>query len=329
MKRRSLLGFAAAALAAPPSLFAQPGRVYRVGFLGVSMPTPEILRVSVEPLMQGLRDRGWIEGQNVVVEQRWAGGKSERFAPLAAELLQTKVDVIVTVSSEAALGVRKVTQAVPIVATFLSDPINHGLIRSYARPGGNVTGLTSDAGGASLGAKALEYLKQAVPDATRVAALLNPTSAVARALLKQAESAAKSLQIELRPVEAAGPERLEGAFAEMKKHRADALLVQADAMLFTQRARIGELALRHRLPMSATMPSFAEAGAMIAFVADFSENYRRAAGYVDLILKGANPGDLPVDQPTRFQLTLNLKTAAALGLKLPYQLLLRADRVIE
>jgi putative ABC transport system substrate-binding protein len=330
MRRRNLLGFAAAIVAAPLELLAQPvGKVYRVGFLGISVPTPEILKISLEPFRQGLRERGWIEGKNIVVEQRWAEGKSERFAELRAELVRLKVDVIVTVTSEAALAIRKSTQSTPIVGTFLGDPIKRGLIESYTRPGKNVTGLTSEAGGLNLDAKALEFLKLAVPASSRVAVLFNPRSAFGPGLLREVESAAKSLRIALRPVEAASPEQLEDSFAEMRKDGVDALLVIGDSMLFTHRERVAELAIRNRLAAGAVMPQFAQAGGLIGYIADFSDNYRRVAGYVDLILKGANPAELPVEQPTKFQLTVNVKTANALGLKLPYVLLLRADRVIE
>ena len=330
MKRRNLLGFMVAALAAPSKLFAQqPSRVYRIGLLGVSTPTPEILKGSLEPFRQGLRERGWIEGRNIVIEQRWAEGRSERYSKLAAELVRLKVDVIVTPSSEAVLGVRQATRTVPIVGTFLGDPVKLGLAQSYAHPGGQVTGLTSEAGGLPIAAKTLEFLKQAVPTASRISVLLNPKSAIARGLLNDIEPAAKSLKVELFVVEAGAPEQFEHAFARMKQDRADALHIPGDSMLFAHRAWIAELALRHRLPMSSAMPEYAQAGGLINYVMDSSDNYRRAAGYVDKILRGANPGELPIEQPTRFQLVVNVKTARALGITIPQSLLLRADRVIE
>lgn len=328
MRRRDLLAFIVALLSFPARA-QRSSRVYRVGFLGISQPKPEIVKISLEPFKQGLRDRGWIEGQNVVIEERWAGGKSERFPQLAAELVERKVDVIVTVTSEAAVSVRKATTLIPIVGTFLGDPVGRGLIQSYARPGTNVTGLTSDAGGLSLEVKALEYLRQAVPDAASIAVLLNPRSTAGARTLELLVVAAKSLRLELRHVEATTPEHVEKAFAQVHSSAAQALLVISDAMLFTQRARIGELAIRHRLPAAAAMPGFADAGGLIAYVADFSDSYRRVAGYVDLIFKGASPAELPVEQPTKFELTVNLKTARAIGVKAPYALLLRADRVID
>ena len=278
----------------------------------------------------GLRERGWIEGQNLVIEQRWAEGKAERFPELAAELVRLNADVIVTVTSEAVLGVRKATKTIPVVGTYLGEPIRRGLIQSYARPGGHVTGLTSEAGGLNnLDAKALEFLKQAVPGASRIAVLLNPNSDLARGLLREVEAAAKSLKVTLRPVEASAPEQLERAFARMREDRAAALLVVGDSMLFVNRARIAELAIKHRLPTSGVMPLLAHAGGLISYVADFSDSYRRAAGYVDRILKGASPADLPVEQPTKFQLVINLRTARAIGLTVPQSLLFRADQVIE
>ncbi|MGQ0547464.1 MAG: ABC transporter substrate-binding protein [Betaproteobacteria bacterium] len=312
-----------------PAIAQRLSKAYRIGFIGISQPTPDIVRISLEPFKQGLRDRGWIEGENVVIEERWAHGKSDRFSEIAAELVQKKVDVIVTVTSEAALGVRKATASIPIVGTFLGDPVKRGLIQSYARPGTNVTGLTSDAGGLSLDIKALEHLKQAVPGATRITVLVNPKSAAGPQLLEIVKVAAISLRIEVSPVEVGAPEHLERTFIQMGAGPANALLVLSDAMFFTHRFRIGELATRHRQPSAAAMPGFADAGGLMAYVADFSDSYRRVAGYVDLILKGASPAELPVEQPTKFELTVNLKTARAIGLKLPYVVLLRADRVID
>lgn len=328
MKRRIVLGLAAVALAAPARLLAQqPGRVYRIGILGTAAPTPDNLRITLEPFRQGLRERGWIEGQNIVIEERWAEGKSERYPELAAELVRLKVDVIATSIVSAALAAKKVTQTIPIVAALASDPVEGGLVQSYARPGGNVTGLTDEAG--PLDEKALEFLISAVPSAKRVAVLIDASASDLRPMMERIAPAARSLKLELRPVEARKPEELEVAFARMREDRADALIIAPSSMFFIHRARIAELAVKHRLATSSRLPAFAQAGALITYHADVADNWRRAAGYVDRILRGAKPGDLPFEQPTKFQLTVNLKTARAIGVKLPQSLLLRADRVIE
>ncbi len=328
MKRRSVLGFAAAALAAPSGLFAQqPGRVYRIGILGAAAPTPDNLRISLEPFRQGLRERGWIEGQNIIIEERWAEGKAERFPELAAELVRLKVDVIATSIVGAALAAKKATQTIPIVAALASEPVERGLVQSYARPGGNVTGLSEEAG--PLDEKALEFLSSAVPSARRVAVLIDASASDLRPMMERIAPAARSLKLELRPVEVRKPEELEVAFARMRDDRADALIIEITVMFYIHRARIAELALKHRLATSSRMFQFAQAGGLITYHVDVADNWRRAAGYVDKILKGAKPGDLPFEQPTKFQLTVNLKTARAIGVKLPQSLLLRADRVIE
>lgn len=243
--------------------------------------------------------------------------------------MRLKVDVIVTPTTEAAMGARKATQSVPIVGTFLGDPVRFGLVQSYARPGGNVTGLTSEAGGLPIAAKTLEFLKQAVPAASRVAVLVNSKSDFAGRLLNDIELAAKALKVELVPVEANTPDQLERAFAQMQEGRVDALYILGDAMFFAHRARITELAIKHRLPMASAMAQFAQAGGLINYVMDLSNNYRRAADYVDKIFRGANPAELPIEQPTKFQLVVNLKTAKLLGLTIPRSVLLRADTVIE
>lgn len=330
MKRRNALAFAAAVLIVPSSLPAQQqGKIYRIGVIGVSEPTPETLKVSLAPFRQRLRELGWIEGKNILIEQRWAQGRRERYPELAAELVRLKVDVIVTPSTEAAMAVRKTTQAVPIVGTFLGDPVKLGLVQSYARPGGNVTGLSSEAGGLPIAAKTLEFLKQAVPTASRIAVLVNPKSDFAGRLLDDIGPAAKALKVELVPTEAASPEQLELAFARMQEGGAEALYVLSDAMFFAHRTRIAELAIRRHLPMASAMARIAQAGGLINYVMDFADNYCRAADYVDKILKGANPAELPIEQPTKFQLILNLKTARAVGLTLPQSLLVRADQLIE
>ncbi len=329
MRRRTLLGFATAALAAPGRLFAQqPGRVYRIGFLGTAAPTPDNLKISLEPFRQGLRERGWVEGQNIVIEARWAEGKRERYPEIAAALVRLNVDVIATSIVDAALAAKQATQTIPIVAALASAPVARGLVQSYARPGGNVTGLAEEAG--PLQEKALELLIGTVPSARRVAVLTDAADAIAmRANLERFARAVGSLKLEFRPVEVRKPEELEVAFLRMREDRADALFITRSVMFYAHRARIAELAVKHRLASSSRLFEYAQAGGLMTYHLDVADNWRRAAGYVDKILRGAKPEDLPFEQPTKFQLTVNLKTARAIGLELPQSLLLRADRVIE
>ena len=328
MKRRRLLGFAAAALAAPSTLLAQqPGRVYRIGFFGAAAPTADNQRISLEPFRQSLRERGWIEGQNIVIEERWAEGKVERYPEIAAELVRLKVDVIATSIVGAALAAKKVTQTIPIVAALASDPVGQGLVQSYARPGGNVTGVAEEAG--PLEEKALEFLISAVPSAKRVAVLTDASFDLNRDTPERIALAARALKLELHLMEVGKPEEFEAAFARMRKDRVDALIIPRSVMLYVHRVRIAELAIKHRLPTSSRLFGFAEAGGLMTYHVDVADNWRRAAGYVDRILRGAKPEDLPFEQPTKFQLTVNLKTARAIGVKLPQPLLLRADRVIQ
>ncbi len=328
MKRRRLLALASAALAVPSSLLAQqPARVYRIGFLGTAAPTADNLRISFEPFRQSLRERGWIEGQNIVIEQRWAEGKIERYPEIAAELVRLKVDLIATSITGAALAARKVTQTIPIVAALASDPVGQGLVQSYARPGGNVTGVAEEAG--PLEEKALEFLISAVPSATRVAVLTDATFDLTRDTAERIALAARALKLEPRFVEVGKPEEFEAAVARMRKDRVDALIITRSVMFYLHRVRIAELALKHRLATSSRLFGFAEAGGLMTYHVDVADNWRRAAGYADKILRGAKPEDLPFEQPTKFQLTVNLKTARAIGVKLPQSLLLRADRVIE
>jgi putative ABC transport system substrate-binding protein len=330
MKRRGIIALAAATLIVPSVLNAQKqAGIRRIGLLGVAAPTPETLDVTVVPLQQRLRELGWVQGQNIAIEQRWAQGRADRYSELAAELVRLKVEVIVTPTTQAVMGVRKASQTIPIVGTFLGDPVKYGLAKSYARPGGTITGLTSEAGGMPIAAKALELLKQAVPDASRIAVLINPTSELAGNLLKDVESAAKALKIDLVLIEVPTPDQLEQAFAQMRQNGVHALYLLGDTMFFAQRVRIAELAIKHRLPMGSAMAQIGHAGGLINYVMDISDNYRRAADFVDKILKGAKPGDLPIEQPAKFQLLVNARTAKALRITLPPELLLRADQVIE
>jgi putative ABC transport system substrate-binding protein len=286
----------------------------------------------VEAFHQGLRELGWVEGQNIAMESRYAEGRYERLPALAAELVRLKPDVIVAGITAAALAAKNVTRTIPIVVGVSLDPVGSGLVASLARPGGNVTGLSLM--GVEITAKQMELLKEAVPKVSRVAVLRYPgappsTHPTHPAMVKEAERAARLLGIQLQVLAARGPEDFDSAFSAMARERAEALLVLPDAMFTLQRTRLAELAAKHRLPAMYGLKEHAEAGGLIAYGADLRYNYRRAAAYVDKILKGAKPADLPVEQPMKFELVINMKTAKALGLTIPPSVLVRADHVIE
>jgi putative ABC transport system substrate-binding protein len=328
MDRRAFLaGTGAAFLAAPLHAEAQPAaKVARIGWLGDRPATGPRL----EAFLQGLRDLGYIEGRNLVIEYRYAEGKPERYSSLAVELVALKVDVIVAANTLAALAAKQATKTIPIVSVGAGDPVTSGLVTSLARPGGNVTGLSSLA--PELVGKCLELLKQAVPGVSRVAVLWQPGAQGERAemdMLKEAEVAARSLGVQLQLVETRGPADFEKAFSEITKARAGALTVLGSAMLNNERRRLVDLAAKNRLPAVYSSSQFVDAGGLMSYGANIADLWRRAATYVDKILKGAKPADLPVEQPTKFELVINLKTAKALGLTIPPAVLARADEVIE
>jgi putative ABC transport system substrate-binding protein len=329
-RRRILFAALCGAVVPPFGLAQQPARVVRVGFLGSTSPTPDIVRLTTEHLWRGLRDRGWIEGKNLQIEQRWAEGKVERLPGLAGELVKAKVDVIVVGLPDAALAAQRATSTIPIVTVLVTDPIRLGLIKSYARPGGNITGLSYEAG-TSVGVKHLDLLKQAVPRLSRVAILWNPGSPTNREWVQDIEmaAAAKSLNLELRPVAAQSADEFEAAFDRMKNEGAQALLILADSMFFFHRTRLAQLALARRLPTSSSLLDFAELGGFLGYYVDIPDSYRRAVPYIDKLLKGSRPEDLPVEQPTKFLLVVNLKTAKALGMAIPTAIRIQAERVIE
>ena len=277
-------------------------------------------------LFEGLRQLGYVEGQNLVIEGRYSEGRSERLPALAAELVQLKVDVIVAAATTADEA-KRATSTIPIVMTNHGDPVGSRVVASLARPGGNVTGLSALS--PVLVGKQLQLLKEAVPRVSRVAVLSNPTHPAHQLSLREVEAAARSLKLQLQILEARAPTEIAGAFAAVTKESAGALLVFADPMMFGERTRIVELAAKSRLPLMANQREYAEAGGLLAYGIDQRDSFRRAANYVDKILKGAKPGELPVEQPTRFELAINLKTAKALGLMIPPSVLLRADEVIE
>ena len=328
VQRRDFLIAAGAILAAPLAAEAQQTtKVARIGYLGRDIvPAPHL----PEAFLQGLRDLGYVEGRSVVVEYRDAEGKSERLPALAAELVALKVDVIVAASIQPALAARQATRTLPIVFATIGDPVSSGLVASLARPGGNVTGLSSLT--PELVGKSLELLKQAVPGVSRVAVLWQPGFLGERAerdSLARAEVAAQALGVRPQFVEARNPADFERAFSEMSRARAGGVTVLASSMFLGERRRLVDLAAKNQLPAEYPLREFVDVGGLMSYGANVADLYRRAAAYVDRILNGAKPGDLAIEQPTKFELVINLKTAKALGITIPQSLLLRADEVIQ
>jgi putative ABC transport system substrate-binding protein len=305
----------------------QPAKVYRIGVLASAPPTtPEVSRLW-GAFRQGLGERGWVEGQNVVIESRWSEGQVERFPALAAEIVRLNVDLIFAVGTAGALAAKQATGVIPIVMAYVGDPVEQGLVASLARPGGNVTGLTFLVG-PEIAGKYLELLKEAVPKASRVAVLLGPAGR-GSAIFKQTQAAAQALAVKLQPLEVRSPNELEGAFAAMARGRANALLVLPRPFTFVHARRIADFAAKSRLPAVYAFRESVEGGGLMAYAADAPDMFRRAASYVDKILKGARAADLPVEQPMRFELVINLRTAKAMGLTIPQSVLFRADQVIQ
>jgi putative ABC transport system substrate-binding protein len=330
-RRTFLAGTSVVLLAAPLAAGAQEykaGKVPRVGYLSPYFGSdPEIQR-SLDVFREALRELGYVEGQSVAIEYRFAEGKAERLPDLAKELVRLKVDVIVTVGGvPSAQAAQRATKAIPIVASGAADPVAAGLVASLARPGGNITGPTIISH--ELVGKELELLREVVPKVSRVAVLWNPTNPGNVTQLRGAEAAARTLGMRLQPVEARGPGEIDRAFAAMARERAGALLVLLDAMFLDQRERIAGLAAKNRLPAVYGLRRHVEAGGLMAYGANLFDLIRHPAIYVDKILRGAKPADLPIEQPTKFELVINLKTAKALGLTIPPSLLGRADEVIQ
>jgi putative ABC transport system substrate-binding protein len=305
------------------------GKLPRVGVLSLqSQSDPQVQR-ALDVFQQALRDLGYVEGQSVSIEYRWAEGKSERLLDLATELVRLNVDVIVTFGGGVppAQAAQRATKAIPIIAVGTVDPVAAGLVASLARPGGNITGpsIISD----QLVGKELELLREVVPKISRVAVLCNPANPGNALQLRSAEAAAPGLGVRLLPVEVRAPREINKAFAAMMREGVGALLVLLDAIFYDQRARIIDLAAKNRLPAVYGYSVFADAGGLMSYAANRFDLVRSTATYVDKILKGAKPGDLPFEQPTKFELVINLKTAKTLGLTIPRTLLLQADQVIE
>ena len=315
--RRAFLGTLAGSLLAAP-LVAQAQAVPRIGLLG-DLPW--------DPLRQGLRDLGYTEGKNVLFEDRRSGGRNERWTELAQELVRLKVQVIVTSGTPATLAAKRATTAIPIVMAVTGDPLSTGLVASLARPGGNVTGLTQL--GAGLAAKRLELLKELIPSLSRLAFLWNPANPDQKSHFNEAQAGAQLLGVALQSVEVRSGEQLDRVFDAMLRERPSALLMTADAVHQLRIDWIIAFASKNRLPVMYQLKENVERGGLFSYGAVHADLVRRAAIYVDKILKGAKPADLPVEQPTKFELVINLKTAKALNLTIPQSLLLRADEVIK
>ena len=283
---------------------------------------------AVQAFLRKLRELGWVEGQNLIIEYRWANGKIERLPDLAAELVGRNVDLIVAPAGSAALAAKNATSSIPIVMIFPPDPVGLGLVASLRRPGANITGTTSTPGPGFLG-KQLQILKEMVPHSSRVAMLLNPADSTLTLGRAEVDAAARTMGIRLQHVEARGPEELDSAFAAMARERAEALFVGREATFSVHGARVAELAVKGRLPTMCAFRESVEAGGLMAYAVNQADFIGRAATYVDKIFKGAKPADLPVEQPTKFELIINLRTAKALGLTIPQLVLARADEVIQ
>jgi putative ABC transport system substrate-binding protein len=327
--RRAFLSTIAGGLLAAPlgGEAQQSAKMPRVGYLSPGSPSDPARLRRFDAFRQGLRELGYVEGQSIALEPRWAEGKYERYAALATDLVRLKVDVIVVVGGAATRAAQQATGAIPIVMSVVNDPVGGGLVPSLARPGGNVTGLTimtSDLVGKQLG-----LLKEMLPRVSQVTLLGNRANPGTAPQLREAEDAAQALGVRLRILEARVPREIDNAFAAMTRERPGALLTLDDAIFTNQVRQIAELAAKLRLPAIYGTREYTEAGGLIAYGANRLELERRAATYVDKILKGAKPADLPVEQPTKFELVINLKTAKALGLTIPQSLLQRADELIQ
>jgi putative ABC transport system substrate-binding protein len=325
MTRRQFIAVLGGAAAWPLAVRAQEsGKISRVGFLS---PRARLSLLD-HNFLQALHGLGYVEGKNILIEYRFAGGNFKRLAAMAAELVQLNVDVIVTVVTQASLAAKAATKTIPVVMLGVSDPVGSRLVTSLARPGGNITGTSSQT--AEVSGKSLELLKEVVPKLSRVAVLWNPANAIFQVqLLKATERAAGVLGLQLREFSARNTDELERAFAAISNARVDALMVLGDPTLVVHKARIIDFAAKHRLPAIYGTKDHAEAGGLITYGPDYAAQFQRGAFYVDKILKGVKPAELPVEQPTKFELAINLKTARALGLTIPPMLLVRADKVIE
>jgi len=328
MERRVFVAAMAGGLLAAPFAAGaqQAGKIYRVGLLDFSTPDPA-RQAWWNAFRQRMRELGYVEGQNVTFELRWAQSDDNRLTKVAAELIGLKVDLIVTSGQSAVIGAKRATSIVPIVMATGSDPVALGLATSLRQPGGNVTGVASIS--SDLAGKRLELLRNVAPRASRVAILGDERDAGARLNMEGTEAAAKTAGLTIQRVPVGSAAGLEAAFATVVRDRAGAVIIVSTARLFSYRKRIADIAMKHRLPTVVGLREYVEAGALVSYGTDFSDLFRHAAVYADKILKGAKPADLPIEQPTKFELVINLKTAKALGLTIPQSLLGRADEVIQ
>jgi putative tryptophan/tyrosine transport system substrate-binding protein len=326
MNRRAFLG-ALGLLAAPLVAEGQPGKVWRIGVLAGSPPTtPEAAR-PWEALTLRLRELGYVEGQNLVVERRWAEGRADRYHELAAELVALKPDVIIAAFTPSVSAAKRATSTIPIVMAIAGDPVGTGLVASLSRPGGNITGM-SQLNSPELAGKRLQLLKEALPGLSRVGLLVNRTLPHRDFIWRDLQRTAVLIGVKLEPFEVRGPEDFSGGLTAKGSEAFEALVVHPDPLAFSHRREIAEFGLKRKMPVAAAY-GFAEAGCLMSYDAHWPDLFRKAATYVDRVLKGAKPGDLPIEQPTEFKVIINLKTAKALGLTIPPALLLRAAHVIE
>jgi putative tryptophan/tyrosine transport system substrate-binding protein len=326
--RRAFVAGTLALLAAPLAAEAQPpAKMPLVGYISPGSSSDPVRLRRLEAFRQGLRELGYVEGQNIAIESLWAEGKDDRLPGLAAELVRLKVDVIVTGGATAIGAAKQATTTIPIVMAAVGDPVRTGLVASLARPGGNITGLTTL--GAELSAKRLELLKEAVPKLRRVAFLWNPANPANRVQFEDVQLGAKALHVTLQSVEIRSPDGFDGAFTAITRERPNALIMTADPLHQLNVGRVIEFAARSRLPAMYQLREHVEAGGLMSYGVSLLDLYRRAATLVDKILKGAKPAELPIEQPTKFELVINLGSAKALGLTIPLSVLARADEIIQ
>jgi putative ABC transport system substrate-binding protein len=327
MRRRAFMVFLASGMTVWPfGIYAQQSqKIFRVGVL---LPgTPASFSLRTKAFLDGLRELGYVEGATIAFEWKWGQDRVETLSELAADLARSHVDVIIAGGTSAAKALKAATPTIPIVVAIVSDPVAAGLVDNLARPGGNLTGFSIVA--PELGGKRLELLKEVVPDVSSVAVLLNTRNPQSQIELKEMRTAAQAMRLQLYPIEISTEDGLEDAFAAMNKAAVQALVVLTDPILFSQRKRTVDLANRNRLPAVYFFQGFAEEGGLMSYGPSDTDLFRRAAGYVDRILKGTKPGDLPIEQPTKFDLFINLKAANMVGVNIPESFLLRADKVIE
>ena len=321
-----IVALGVAALLGAVGTEAQPRKVWRIGYLGDGVRA-ERLAINVLPFRDGLRELGYVEGQNVTIEERWTEGRADRVAEQAIALARLKVDVIVTHGVRGTRAAQEATRTIPIVAAVMPDPVGTGLVAALARPGGNTTGMTDQV--TELAEKEIQILKDALPHAKRVAILWHEGSPGAVQTFEQTRKAVEKSGLSFDVIGVTAPEELEPAIDRIAKGRVDALIVVHDVLTVNQRARIAEAALKHGLPTICGSSPFVDAGGLIAYAANLPSLFKRAAVFVDRILRGAKPAEIPIEQPTKFELRVNLRTAKALGLTIPPALLLRADDVIQ